>query len=712
MRIRRTWCLPVVLLALLSSAVGSADFRQEEAVGPGVAHIKIVRSDGPLEVDALVLDLDAPGLKVESPHAGASVLDVETVSSQANRIDDSDRYATGGINGDYFFLSPKEYAGKPIGLQIHRGEIISSPWRQGRSCFAMLSDGRPAIDSPSMNAWATAQDGSTFPIEEINAPRGPNSLVLYTPAYGPSTLTPSGGIEVVLAGVNLPLEAGIDLHGHVEGIYGSGNALIPEDAVVLSAEGSPASSLKSLQVGQDLSITVQLSPPFNLAQEAVGGGPRLIRDGYISVEAQSEKFADRLAQARHPRSAVGFDDSHIFLLTIDGRQAGYSIGATLEETAQILQSLGAKQGMNLDGGGSTTLVAQGMTLNSPSDGVLRRVANAILSVCTLPKGPPETLSINTPVLHIATGSPFTFALAAKDRLGNPVRPGAITWVLNPPGLGTLSQEGEFVAGQAAGSGLVKAFSKESGVQVYAEVTVHDSFASVSLEPASALLLADEPLRLRFVARSEGGEDVLVDPYLVTWFIESGFGQIDAEGNFTSSFPGATQMAAYFHGLKAAATLYVGGSVAELEDFEDTSGWLPLSYPKEVPASFRKSGSHYHSGAYSGRLLYDFSTLGVTRAAYATCDLEIGSARAISVWVYGDGNGHWLRGVLKGNSGQDWIIDFARHVDWQDEWRQVSVSLPQTGLDFPLHLTRIYLAEPDPDKRDEGMIYLDDLRVLY
>jgi hypothetical protein len=87
----------------------------------------------------------------------------------------------------------------------------------------------------------------------------------------------------------------------------------------------------------------------------------------------------------HPRSAVGVtrDGSHLLIMTADGRQPGYSEGLTTAETAEWMRRLGAEEALNLDGGGSTTLVIQGRDgkpelLNRPSGpppGRERRVAN-------------------------------------------------------------------------------------------------------------------------------------------------------------------------------------------------------------------------------------------------------------------------------------------------------------------------------------------------
>ena len=66
------------------------------------------------------------------------------------------------------------------------------------------------------------------------------------------------------------------------------------------------------------------------------------------------------------------------LLVADGRQGYYSSGLTLQELAATMQKLGAVDAMNLDGGGSTALAVRGKIVNRPSDGIERRVANALL----------------------------------------------------------------------------------------------------------------------------------------------------------------------------------------------------------------------------------------------------------------------------------------------------------------------------------------------
>jgi exopolysaccharide biosynthesis protein len=84
----------------------------------------------------------------------------------------------------------------------------------------------------------------------------------------------------------------------------------------------------------------------------------------------------------HPRTAVGYskDGKRVYLMVVDGRQTNFSVGATTGHLGDILKSLGAYTGVNLDGGGSSAMVVNGVTANRPSDGSERTVANGMMVV--------------------------------------------------------------------------------------------------------------------------------------------------------------------------------------------------------------------------------------------------------------------------------------------------------------------------------------------
>jgi len=132
------------------------------------------------------------------------------------------------------------------------------------------------------------------------------------------------------------------------------------------------------------SSTLDLTGVFT----AVEGGNLLLLEGVVQP---SDPRLD-------PRTVLGLseDSRYLYLLTIDGRQPGFSDGATLFEAGEWLQRFGAYTGVNLDGGGSTTMVQSddlggSFLLNSPSDG--ERVVGYNFGVSALPVPSPSSFSL-------------------------------------------------------------------------------------------------------------------------------------------------------------------------------------------------------------------------------------------------------------------------------------------------------------------------------
>jgi exopolysaccharide biosynthesis protein len=105
---------------------------------------------------------------------------------------------------------------------------------------------------------------------------------------------------------------------------------------------------------------------------ALGGGPVLIRDG------EQQESSDHKSHQQHPRAAIGWNSQFYYLVAIDGRQPGLSIGMTLEEVSRYLSKLGCDQAMNLDGGGSVELWIEGRIMNRPCFGRERHTGNSLV----------------------------------------------------------------------------------------------------------------------------------------------------------------------------------------------------------------------------------------------------------------------------------------------------------------------------------------------
>lgn len=143
----------------------------------------------------------------------------------------------------------------------------------------------------------------------------------------------------------------------------------PVDGLIFGGTGEIPESLLITQNNQVDIMTVDGMSNISNVFTSVSGSPRLLVNGAIAVpEIPPNSFADL-----NPRTAVGLsqNEQYLILMTIDGRQLGISEGATLYQTAEWLQRFGSYQGLNLDGGGSTTMVREGLLgmpqlLNVPS----------------------------------------------------------------------------------------------------------------------------------------------------------------------------------------------------------------------------------------------------------------------------------------------------------------------------------------------------------
>ncbi|HVF80904.1 MAG TPA: phosphodiester glycosidase family protein [Flavisolibacter sp.] len=107
---------------------------------------------------------------------------------------------------------------------------------------------------------------------------------------------------------------------------------------------------------------------------AIGGGPVLLQNGDIKITNNEEaKFAGKAISDKHPRTAMGYTkDNKLIILVIEGRNPNAG-GATLIQEAQILKDLGCIEALNLDGGGSSSLLVNGKETIKPSDKTQRAV---------------------------------------------------------------------------------------------------------------------------------------------------------------------------------------------------------------------------------------------------------------------------------------------------------------------------------------------------
>lgn len=305
------------------------------------------------DVTILRIEPFSESIKVIPVLANEGIAQKEILSSMSKRYN-----AIAAINGAYFTSR-----GDPIGTLIINRHLISSPLYK-RSVFGVTDDETLVFGNPDFSGKLRAGDLS-LPINAVNQPRRGDNLVVFTPEYSRNTLTVEEGIELVL------------VKGKIVGIH-KRDALIPPDGVVISAGGRKAVELAQLRLGQSIELDYSIDKPWNLIKHAVCGGPRLISDGKIDINGKEERFSSSIIYGRHPRTAVAITfEGDLLLMVVDGRSKR-SAGMKLSELATYMRRLGVRHAINLDGGGSSSMIVKGKIVNKPSDGGERRISNGIL----------------------------------------------------------------------------------------------------------------------------------------------------------------------------------------------------------------------------------------------------------------------------------------------------------------------------------------------
>jgi len=352
--------------------------RKAETVAPGIEHIEIRRGDfsagaAPEKdrwtIHALVIDPQRARLKLAQ--ALDEIVGAETTSSMAARYK-----AIAAINGGYFRTTGTA-RGEPVGMLSIGGKLLSEPVKK-RAALAVSDDGktlRLAIARVDFRAGLKAGGKVAREINGFNRPRENDELIVFTPEFHRTTLTGPDGAEITVS------------RGRVTAVIdGEGSREIPHDGLVISAGGKARDwALANLNRGVRVEIQTEIvaTPTIGFKPDfIIGGGPQLLASGRFVAETEAANYSESLMRARHPRTAVGRrEDGRLVLLTVDGRQPQKSMGMTIEELANLMLEFGCREAMNLDGGGSTTMVVNNKVVNNPSDQAGERaVSDALLVI--------------------------------------------------------------------------------------------------------------------------------------------------------------------------------------------------------------------------------------------------------------------------------------------------------------------------------------------
>jgi phosphodiester glycosidase len=368
-----------------------ADSVTIDTVAPDIVHYHVRRPTGPFNIQIVTVPVHSR-YEFTAARALDSLRGRERVTDMVRRHRERGAEIPVALNADFFDLEGR--TGINENNQVIDGKVwkanpvTDSPFdtfRSSHTQFAVGGDGRPYIDRFSYAGTITGACGR-FVLDGINTvPRVPNALVLFSHAYSGGSRRDSVHVPHELAvrtsatsGFGLgTLTVRVDSAAHPE------VATIDSGWAVLAAYGAASARLDSIaRCGRSLTLAHDFTPRRGSLTMVIGGWPRVVQDGRNvgSIADSLEGTFPRFSAQRHPRSAIGFsrDSGTVYLVAVDGRQET-SDGMSLAELGDFLVSIGVYQGMNFDGGGSTTLVINGRLANRPSDAAGERpVGNAIL----------------------------------------------------------------------------------------------------------------------------------------------------------------------------------------------------------------------------------------------------------------------------------------------------------------------------------------------
>lgn len=655
-------------------------------------------------------------LDLQPGKSDGKVYGMQGVSKMASDADQAGNRVIAGINGDFYDLAN----GIPLGMFMGDGHILTSPPNDWFA-FGLNNDGTAKF-GPSPKLARTVTIGSqTSNITHINRLRSADALVLYTADFYTSTMTNELGDEVVLDILEGNVQSGQTMKLRVADIHkDKGNSLLTEGKVVLSASGTSRAVLSSLQVGDELSASFELEAGWRDAKMVIGGSELLVKDGVVQPNSDT---------AVHPRSAIGAKaDGTIVMFEVDGRAPGFSEGVQLQELGQLMKNLGVVQALNLDGGGSSTVVVKlpgqstRQVMNRPSDGGERKTANGLLLVNIAPEGAASKLVVQPNFERVLAGSAFTFHSYAVDDSSHPAAyAGERSWQLESA-IGTLEGSGKFTAGNTAG--VTELTVGGTGLaDGKATVEVVDELTELKF-PDLVKTFASGKSAVLTVTALRNGQVVQADNSKLTWRVEGPIGSIDAGGIFTATNETEKSGKIYvsYHGVETSMDVNVGLPPVILEDFENGLGnYLASSSAQAVKsaASVETNEDLVRFGSKALKLEYDFTGKPGTSGAYLTVKdtqsrIQIpGYPEKISMWVYGDGRAHWLRAQLRDVNGAI-PIDFTDQnvgVNWTG-WKYVEAVVPK-GRALPLTIDMpVRYMETQAAKKDAGVIYVDQIRALY
>jgi len=356
-------------------------------IAPGIYHEQIINKKDRLVINILKIDLKNKSYIIDAIKADNLLRSKATTSMVSARLNIEGFKVIAAINADFW-----EIDGEIVNNMISKGEFVkaisgNTDIRSGHifSQFALTKNEKPLIEHFSLNGKLILKDGSIFKIDRINSKTDSSAITLYN--YYEGKKTPERHPRWKLSETDLKPAGSLGdtlLFAVSSNWDNMGETSIPPKGFILSASNNMAETLANkISENDTVKILLNMNPNFGKIYTLTGGLPRIVVNGK-NLPAESDTLfglKKSFTVTQHPRTGVGFskDSTYLYFFTVDGRQESSS-GMSLKEFADLMISHGVYQGLNLDGGGSTTMVIDGKVVNHPSDRTGERPVGSCLVI--------------------------------------------------------------------------------------------------------------------------------------------------------------------------------------------------------------------------------------------------------------------------------------------------------------------------------------------
>lgn len=656
-----------------------------ETIAPGVEYgeYQLKTGMGPLAVHVIGIDTHRSDVHLGSVLAGdALVSRGETVGSMAQRT-----RAIAGINADFFDIGNTN---RPINMVVRSGALLQLPYK--RYVLAITRSGMPHIDEFTFSGDVEV-GGRTLPLDAIDEmPHSDAGVSLLTPLYGrvPPRDTVTLATLQVLDGT--PPLARFRITGTAD------NTVAQPPGYYLAAGASNGDVVDASGTDSVVSVTGDVSP-IGLSDivSAVGGGALILHDGQWYDDYDAPYRVENARRMPCSGAAIA-GDGRLFLVEVDGRQPDLSVGTTRPQFAALMRAFGATEGLLLDGGGSSTLVARRLgdrladVTNSPSDGVERPIADGLFVYSTAPTGPPVRLIARPSVIRAVPGADVPLRIAAVDAFYHATQSsGPVDYTVVPPSIGTV-RDGVFLAARA---GVGRLLLHGDGLRGAVPLEIDAAPAVTRVSPERPNVQEHQTIALTASAYDARGFPLAL-PSALPW--RTSAGTIDDRGIFRAS-AGDANVSVRIANAVAATRVTVGEHDVALP-FAAYAHFVTL--PHDGPGALSKADG---CGSCLG---LRFSFAADERAAYAMANVPLpDDTIGIKFDLHDDGSAARIRLSFRNEIDEDVLLDATQLG--QNGWRSVVVRFPSGAR--AARLEAIYVLPDKGIELSEGNVVLRNVRAI-